>query len=201
MAKKLKKEIKEWVILIGVLIILIYTPIGKTISSTIQRGFLATGLIQPTLNDENSESIKANYNFSLTNHKGQPLRFTEYQGKTIFLNFWATWCGPCIAEMPDINELYQEYENNDQVKFVMISVDKDFEKAKSFIADKSYEFPIHQLTTGLPEVYQATSIPTTYVISPNGNIVVERHGIAKYNTDKFKNFLNNLEKKETEFTD
>ncbi|MCR9250544.1 MAG: TlpA family protein disulfide reductase [bacterium] len=192
MTKKLKKEIREWIILIGILLILIYTPLGTKITSTLQRGILATGLIKPRLETDESEAQQADYEFTISDRDGNRIDFTNYKGKTIFLNFWATWCGPCIAEMPDINELHNSYKDNDSIEFIMIAVDDDFQKALDYVDEKEYSLPIFKLKTSLPSVYSASTIPTTYVISPRGKIVVERHGIAKYNSESFKEFIRNL---------
>ncbi len=192
MTKKLKKEIREWIILIGVLLILIYTPVGTKITSTLQRGILATGLIKPSLETDELKAQKADYGFTIADREGNRIDFANYKGKTVFLNFWATWCGPCIAEMPDINELHDVYQDNDSIEFIMIAVDDDFRKALDYVDEKEYSLPIFQLKTSLPSVYSASTIPTTYVISPRGKIVVERHGIAKYNSESFKEFIRKL---------
>jgi hypothetical protein len=77
----------------------------------------------------------------------------------------------------------------------MISLDDSFEKAKNFVQRKEFDFPIYQLASPLPKVYESSAIPTTYVISPQGEIVVAKSGMAKYNTRKFKDFLRELVKK------
>ncbi len=186
MNKKIRKEIIEWVILISVIIILFTTPIGKTISSTLQRGLLATGIFQPSIE---KESKKADLNISLITPDGMRVDVKTFEGKTIFINFWATWCAPCIAEMPDIQALYEEMIDEEEIVFLLISMDKDFEKASSFFQKKNYSLPLYSLTRNLPDVYSTSSIPTTYVIGRDGEIKVEQHGMAKYNTEKFRNLL------------
>ena len=104
------------------------------------------------------------------------------------MNMWATWCPPCIAEMPDIHELYKDVASEDIV-FVMLSLDDDPQKAKDFIAQKKYTFPVYFLNSPLPKVYSSNSIPTTYVISPEGKIVSKNYGMANYNNSSFKKFL------------
>ncbi len=153
MNKKLRKEIIEWVLLIGFLLILFYTPLGTTISTTLQRGLLATGLIRPDIS-EKEEAVIADFNFELMDINGNSVPFSTFQGKVIFVNFWATWCAPCIAEMPDINELHQIFEQDENIKFVLISVDRDFEKAQRFMKEKSFNLPLYRLKTGLPDVYK-----------------------------------------------
>lgn len=123
---------------------------------------------------------------------GDRTSLKEFEGKTIFLNFWATWCPPCIAEMPNIQALYEELSNNPEIVFVMLSLDEDHEKARSFLERKELSLPVYFLQGRKPGSYDSSVVPTTYIISPEGNIVIEKRGMAKYDTDEFRNFLLSL---------
>lgn len=189
MAKKSKKrEIIEWVILLTVAGTLYITGYHTEVVGLIQRAALSTGLFKPDTEPESE--IDADYDFTLVNAAGREIDFSEFKGQTIFLNFWATWCPPCVAEMPDIQSLYEK--TGQEVAFVMISVDKNKFKAKEFVQNKEYDFPIYFMKSGPPAVYNTRSIPTTYIISPEGKIVGERHGMAKYDSEEFRNFLLSL---------
>lgn len=189
MTKKSKKrEAIEWVILITIVSGLYFTGYHTQVIGTLQRGVLATGLFKP--NTAIDEKITADYNFELLNTAGVAVDFNTFKGKTVFINFWATWCPPCIAEMPDIHDLYDKV--SDDVVFVMISLDENEFKAKQYIQDKGYDFPVYFLNSNLPAVYNARSIPTTYVISPEGLIVAEKHGMAKYDSEEFRDFILNI---------
>ncbi|MFT6866354.1 MAG: thiol-disulfide isomerase/thioredoxin [Cyclobacteriaceae bacterium] len=186
--KSSKREIIEWVVLIAVAGTLYFTGYHTQVIGFVQRMVLSTGIFKPTTEFE--QETQANYSFQLTNVAGRNIDFQEFKGKTVFINFWATWCPPCIAEMPDIQSLYENV--GEEVDFVMISVDENQFKAKQFVQDKGYDFPVYFLNSTLPSIYEARSIPTTYVISPEGVIVAERHGMAKYDSEEFRNFLLNL---------
>lgn len=189
MAKKsLQRELIEWAVLISVIGILFFTGWHTEVIGFVQRGVVATGLVKPA--QVETETVLADYDFQLTNAAGRVIDFNEFRGKTIFINFWATWCPPCIAEMPDIHSLYEEM--GDQVAFVMISQDDEAEKALRFVDRKGYEFPIYFLRTRLPEVFNHRSIPTTFVVSPDGRVVVNHSGFAKYNSEEFKKLLKEL---------
>ncbi len=191
--KSIKKEIIEWAIFLGVLGFLFGTGLHTPVFGFLQGLVLKTGIIQPDLDEVSSEV--ADYNFILIDPEGEKTPFTEFKGKVVFINFWATWCPPCIAEMPDINELYGEMSEEQHVEFVMISLDNDFQKAIDFVKRKEFDFPIYKMGSRLPSVFESRSIPTTYVVSPEGKIVVTKSGLAKYNTDKFKQFLKDLKSK------
>ncbi|HET8839502.1 MAG TPA: TlpA disulfide reductase family protein [Flavobacteriaceae bacterium] len=115
----------------------------------------------------------------------------QYEGKVIFINIWATWCAPCIAEMPGINDLYNDLKN-ENIQFVLFSVDDEFENALAFIKRKEYSFPIYHSGGNIPPLYQTGTIPTTFIIDTKGNLVLEHQGMANYNSDEFKNFLRTL---------
>ena len=191
MAKKsTKREIIEWAVLITVVGTLYLTGYHTDVIGFVQRAVLSTGVFTPKTEYETIKN--ASYDFSITDFDGNEIPFEAFRGKTVFVNFWATWCPPCIAEMPDINNLYDKV--NADVSFVMISVDEDHEKAKKFMARKGYDFPVYFLTSSLPPIYETHSIPTTYIIAPDGTIAAERHGMAQYDSEEFRVFLKALGK-------
>ena len=190
--KTVKREIIEWAIFLGIIGFLFGTGLHTPVFGFIQGLILKTGIMQPSLDQD--DKVNADYNFALIDADGQKIPFSSFEDQVVFINFWATWCPPCVAEMPDIQGLYEEVDKSD-VAFVMISLDDSFEKAKNFVQRKEFDFPIYQLASPLPKVYESSAIPTTYVISPQGEIVVAKSGMAKYNTRKFKDFLRELVKK------
>src|SRR5699024_7381275 len=150
----------------------------------IQRGILATGLMTPDIETHaQKKAPKANLDVPLFNSKGERVNMQMFEGKVIFMNIWATWCAPCIAEMPGINALYQKVKNEDIV-FVMLSIDDRFEKAVAFKEQKGFDFEVYRLDGKLPQMYATQSIPTTYVIDSEGNLVLDHKGMANYNSDE-----------------
>ncbi|MFT4737080.1 MAG: thiol-disulfide isomerase/thioredoxin [Cyclobacteriaceae bacterium] len=188
MQKKFKRELIEWSVIVSVAAGLYFSGYHTEVLGFIQRGVIATGLFTPSLDQDRTKT--ADYIFELEDHQGASLNAADLTGKVVFINLWATWCPPCIAEMPDINSLYQR--RNDEVVFLMISMDDDFDKAKRFLEKKGFDFPVYQLTTRLPEVFRSQSIPTSYVLSKGGEIAMTRKGLAKYDTDSFNSFLDEL---------
>jgi len=190
---KYRRELIEWMILVTIGTFLYVTGLHTEVIGQLQRIVLATGIISP---ETTEDAPKASYNVMLADVSGKSHSLEEFKGKTIFINFWATWCPPCVAEMPDIQNLYDEVGN--EVAFVMISLDDEPQKAINFVARKEFTMPIYFLKSGLPSVYNPSSIPTTYVISPEGEIVVTRHGMAKYSGDNFVEFLRGLKGKNSQ---
>jgi thiol-disulfide isomerase/thioredoxin len=190
--KSAKREIIECVVFLGVIVILWATGLHTPVIGFIQGLVLKTGIIQPNIKAE--DPTNADYNLMLTDRQGNLKSLKDFEGKVIFMNIWATWCPPCIAEMPDIHNLYQEVKNEDIV-FVMLSVDDDLQKAISFVDKRGFEFPVYQLAGPMPVAFESSAIPTTFVISPEGKIVVKRSGMAQYNTKKFREYLLELRQK------
>ena len=187
MAKKIKREVIEWVAFFLIGGGLYFTGYHTEVIGTLQRVILITGIFQPS---ENETIVLADYELLLEDLEGNTLDLANWKGKPIFLNFWATWCPPCIAEMPDIDKLFQSV--NKEVHFAIISVDEDREKAKDFVKRKKFDFPIYFPKSRLPKVYESTAIPTTYVINTEGHIVISQKGMAKYSSDAFIAYLRAL---------
>jgi len=203
--KKLKKDWIQYIVLAVIAITLYATGLHTEVIGFAQRGLLETGLLNPDLEKKgaelNSSSVseglqtehnpEASFDLKLRDENGNIVSLNQFKGKVIFINFWATWCPPCVAEMPAINKLYQEM--GDKIAFVMLSRDKSFEKAISFKQRKEYSLPIYTLASQLPPLYQSTALPTTFVIDADGKLALTHKGMADYNTEEFKSFLNSLE--------
>jgi peroxiredoxin len=134
----------------------------------------------------------ADYDFMLRSLDGETLTLESLKGKVIFMNFWATWCPPCLAEMPAIQDLYEKVKS-DNIAFVLVSLDEDPAKAKKFIRRQGYTFPVYSPQGYTPPVYASGNvIPTTFVISPDGFIVARQEGMAQYDNMEFRHFLQKM---------
>lgn len=177
----------EWMILIVAAVVLYLTGWHTEVIGRMQQLLLITGFFQPKITINNNAGILANH-FALIDLYGNIFDSEVFQGKTLFINIWATWCPPCVAELPDIQRLYDKLGSG-EIVFLMINLDQDFETAKSFVKRKGFTFPVYRLLTRLPEQLNTRTIPSTYVIAPDGKILVARHGMAKYNTRRFRKYL------------
>ena len=207
--KENKNKKKPWIqygIFAIVAISLYTTGLHTEVIGFAQRGLLATGLMNPDIeeiaqvrkNDKNNDEAsmpnltKADLNLKLIDAEGKKRPLKEFKDKVIFLNFWATWCPPCIAEMPTIDKLHEEM--GDEVAFILLSFDDDFEKAKAFNKRKGYDLPIYAPASNLPAMFQSSALPTTYVIDADGNMALTHKGMADYSDPKFKDFILDLKK-------
>lgn len=197
MSKKLKKNLIEFGLIGAVFTGLFVTGLHTEVLGFLQRGILATGLMDPKTEEKAELAVATSatnvtMNFDMVNSKGEKVNLEEFRGKVVFLNFWATWCPPCIAEMPGINNLYEEMKN-ENIEFIMLSFDREFEKAKHFREKKGYDFEIYRPAGPVPAVYSSNSLPTTYVIDAKGNLALTHLGMGNFDTRDFKDFLKELQ--------
>lgn len=186
-----KRAFLEWGVMLAILAFLYLTGLHTEVAGRLQQVLLATGVLQPNI-EQAEVQPPADYTLSLMSLEGDHTSLATFEGKTIFLNFWATWCPPCIAEMPNIQKLYDDVGDRDDIVFVMVSVDDTAQEAKDFIERRAFEFPVYMLTGQVPSAYFSTTVPTTFVISPEGKIVTRHEGMANYNTRAFRTFLKEL---------
>lgn len=120
--------------------------------------------------------------FTLVDQNGEEHTLSDYQGKTVFLNFWATWCPPCKAEMPDIQALYEDWDENEGDVIILgvanpknddypRNQDVTQEEVETFLSDQGYTYPVVMDTTGgIFSAYGVRAFPTTFMIDKDGNI-------------------------------
>ena len=145
-------------------------------------GYLSSGapvtVEEQKENEETESGLTPAIDFILTDQYGNTHKLSDYKGKTVFLNFWATWCSPCRAEMPDIQKLYESAETEGEDALVVLGVaapnlgnEKSEEEIKAFLEENGYTYPVLMDTTG--EVfmsYGVNAFPTTFMITREGEV-------------------------------
>lgn len=113
--------------------------------------------------------------FSFTYLDGTKASLAQLRGKPVFLNFWATWCPPCVGEMPHFNAVYPRYK--DKVNFLAVSLDDNMQEAAAFIQQKGYSFPVgYGDVNDLAGKYDIQGIPTSLLLDANGKIIASKIG-------------------------
>jgi thiol-disulfide isomerase/thioredoxin len=123
-----------------------------------------------------AEASASVYISSLRDLEGRPVAMD--QSKLIFVNVWATWCGPCNMEMPGIQTLYDKYKGHDKIAFYIIS-DEDAETVNPFIQRKGYDLPFYQYAGAYPSALDGNAIPRTYIIY-KGQILAQEIGASRW---------------------
>lgn len=194
-----RRALLEWGVILGIAALLYLTGLHTEVLGRLQQAVLWTGLMQPETELAEAERVSAGFGMriaplneaaAVTTEPGATAsRLGDFRGQVIFLNFWATWCAPCIAEMPNIQALYEEMGDREDLVFVMVSVDESSDRARAFLERKGFTFPAWHLRGGRSAELSSGIIPTTYVIGRDGTIVSRSEGMANYNTRRFRDFL------------
>jgi thiol-disulfide isomerase/thioredoxin len=117
------------------------------------------------------------FEFRLSGLRGQTLRLADFRGKILVVDFWATWCVPCRAQHPLLEQLKAKYHSDAGVTFVSINSDEDRAAVKPFLAQQKWSDDIY-FEDGLAQFYRVSSIPTTMVFNARGEMVSRLPGFA-----------------------
>lgn len=187
-----KKNISNAIFAV-LLLVLIFVPEAKAI---MMQGLMKVGLFSPnTAALEKTDGLKVSENLSgilFKDASGKVVDLGSLKGKVVFLNFWATWCPPCLAEMPAVNKLYNQFKADKDVVFILVDADSDFAKAQKYMDRKGYELPVYAAASGIPDVIFKGALPTTVVFDKMGRISYHESGAANYASDKFIDFVKKL---------
>jgi thiol-disulfide isomerase/thioredoxin len=181
---------KHWfsIIFYGIIALVIFHPGAK---SWLLKQVVSTGLLKANINKE-KDNLQIAGNFSFTDNSGHNTSISDLRGKVVFINFWASWCPPCRAEMPDLNNLYQKLKSDNRFVFLFMNEDEDKNKAVEYLRKNNFTLPLHFSLGNVPaEIYNG-SLPTTVVLNKNGEIVLKHSGMAAYDSPGFIKQLNDL---------
>ncbi len=134
--------------------------------------------------------MKMNYNWRVQGLDGSELHLSQIEGKVLFLNFWGTWCPPCVAEMPSIQRLYDRVKSA-EIQFMCVS-DEDRRKVRKFVEERGFTFPVYTLIGQKPRVLETRGVPATFIISRDGQIVFKHVGAAQWDHETGVDFIRRL---------
>ncbi|WP_340203367.1 TlpA family protein disulfide reductase [Ascidiimonas sp. W6] len=183
------KSIKNSIInvsLVVFILLLLYPPTGNPMKVFAYRLLSFT----PFVKAESDRLEVSNYYWRLNEVTGNTsINFEDSKGKVILVNLWATWCPPCIAEMPSLQNLYTDYK--DKIDFYFVTSDNEA-RVRPFMEKNMYDFKVYNPIGEIPDELYSRSIPATYLISPDGKIVIEKKGAADWNSKTVRETIDAL---------
>lgn len=188
----LKTEIKKrWFSLLfyTLIIIFIFSPGAK---SWVLKQVVSTGLFKAEIKKDSNKNLTEAAPFSFTDARGKTATTADLKGKVVFVNFWASWCPPCRAEMPSLESLYQKFKTDERVVFLFMNEDNDRNKAVQYLQKNHFSIPLLYATGDVSSEIFSGSLPTTVILDKEGKIVLRHTGMARYNSEDFINQLRGL---------
>ena len=181
-----KGKIKN-IIFIIIVAVLIIPQTRKPIQVLLQKGVLLIN--KPSIENKETSDKLTDYNWNLIDGTNTAYNLQEAKGKVVLINFWATWCPPCIAEMPSLQKLYNDY--NDKVVFLFVT-NEELSDITPFLEKKQYTFEVYRPVSNYPAIFDVTSIPRTFLIDKEGNIIIDESGATNWNSDMVRNTIDGL---------
>ncbi|MEO8886914.1 MAG: TlpA disulfide reductase family protein [Mucilaginibacter sp.] len=182
-------NILNGVFMIAVVILLI----SASAKALLIKGLMEIGFFQPHITSE--KVVQQSPDLVFVNEKGQSQSLFSLKGKVIVINFWATWCPPCIAEMPSVNQLYIQLKTDPDIVIIPVDADNNFSKSVPFMVKNQFVLPVYNTTSQIPDDLFAGTLPTTVIIDKSGKMVFRHEGVTDYTNKKFIKYLTDLGKK------
>lgn len=177
------------IVIYGLLLLVLFNPAVK---SWVLQKAVSTGLFQAEIKKEGVGKANLPYSFSFVNEKQQQVDIASLKGKVVFINFWASWCPPCRAEMPSLNKFYTKLRDENRFVILFFNEDEDRQKGRDYLKKNNFKIPFQYANGGVPANIFSGSLPTTVVLDQEGKIVMKHSGMAKYDNEDFINQLKSL---------
>lgn len=190
--QKAKVYIRKNLVSILLFSLFIFVYLNSNARSFVSQQLLKTGLFAPTIAKEKAD-IVSTADILFRNAGGEVFSLKSLEGKVVFINFWATWCPPCVAEMPSIQKLYDEI-GKQNIVFLMVDVDNQLKRSQKFMSKHGFNLPLYTPASVIPSNILDGSIPTTLILDKQGRKVLLHSGMGNYADKDLVAYLKELSK-------
>lgn len=184
---------KKWYSILSdaIFIIIITLLIIPSTRTDVAAFFIRLTSFPPSTLEKNEQFTVSNQvqTWQLLDMEGNQVSFASLNNKPIFLNFWATWCPPCIAELPGITDVYEKYKND--VSFILVSSESRA-KVRAFAKKNNFNQMLFYQNSSVPTDFISQSIPTTFIIDKKGVVVLSKKGVARWDSGSIQEILDEL---------
>lgn len=164
---------------------MLFPPTGVPIKAFVHKLLM----FSPGVLDEEERVLLTDYDWTLIAVEGGSKNFSVSRNRVSIVNLWATWCPPCVAELPALQRLYDSY--GDRVDFYFVSAE-DQATVQRFLQKKGFELPAYLEVERPPAEMQVSTIPTTFLIDKDGTILIQKTGAAQWDSEKVRSLLDSL---------
>ena len=180
---------KKFKWLIALLILALLIAGASVLYTQLEEEYMPDRLSDDANTNQDTVSQQETYvkapDFTVVDSISEKVKLSDMRGKPVVVNFWASWCPPCKAEMPDFEKIYKTY--GDDITIMMVNMtdgyQETYEKAEAHIKDNNYTFPVYyDIDYSAATAYRVTSLPATYFIDEQGNLVTHAKGMIDYET-------------------
>ena len=176
------KKIIIYVVVLAVLGIIFLVP---GVRNTLKDQFFPIATIERAVHIEADD-----YDIDLQGINVPSTNMKNFRNKPVFLNFWGTWCPPCIKEWPSIQRLYDK--RKESVDFVLIAMKDDEAKVRKFLKDNNYTVPVYIAQSPISEKILPIAFPTTFLLDKNGRILIKEDAATDWDAESKHQFLDNI---------
>ena len=181
-------------LLTGVLAALIVSMLlFPDVKATMISGLMKLGMFQPDFASEKPAiPLQSSEDLLLTDTAGKQVSISAFRGKIVVLNFWATWCPPCRAELPSLQKLAVKWKDRKDLVILTIDVDASLVKSRKFLDRRHLGLPLYAAVGPVPAALLGTAVPTTDVLDKSGALITHHEGAVDFDAPAMDQFLNDL---------
>lgn len=187
-----QKKIVSQLINLGLFGLIAAMFIFPDVKAVMMRGLMQIGFYSPSVSENNDKSFLLNSVFMVENAAGIQKDINQLKGKVVIINFWATWCPPCRAELPSFQSSYSANAGNQNIEYLLLDADNEPKLSDSFLNSKQIGLPNYKTLSAIPPQLFNGSLPTTVVLDKKGRVALFHEGAMNFSSDSFESLLQKL---------